>query len=105
MNISEIESVTGISKQAINVLEGRRTLSEAVNVRRMELIEEQKEQNELLDFCDDLKTQSLEWINVDKYVDKIREKEKKGEKFFGMLEEYKQVFQGEWKKENYAVHC
>lgn len=127
INISEIERVTGISKQAIrfyekeglispsrnqsnqyreysekdikklkliyilrkaglsiieikNVLEGRITLSEAVNVRRMELIEEQKEQNELLDFCDDLKKQSIEWINVDKYVDKIGEKEKKGEK-------------------------
>lgn len=49
----------------------------------MELIEEQKEQNELLDFCDDLKTQSIEWINVDKYVDKIREKEKKGKNFSG----------------------
>lgn len=146
MNISEIEKLTGISKQTIRfyereglispkrnqdnqyreydnqdvrklkliyilrktgisiseikrVLDGEITMTEAVNVRRKELLGERKEQDDLLEFCDDLKMQSVKWIDVDKYVEKIQQEEKKGNKIFEVLEEYKQVFHGEWKKE------
>lgn len=90
---------TGLSIIEIKkVLDGEITMAAAVNARRKELLEERKEQDELLDFCNDLKMQSVEWIDVDKYVEKIHQKKKNGDKFFEIIEEYKQVYQGEWKK-------
>ena len=63
---------TGLSIIEIKkVLDGEITMAAAVNARRKELLEERKEQDELLDFCNDLKMQSVEWIDVDKYVEKI----------------------------------
>ena len=148
MNISEIEKITGISKQAIRfyekeglispkrnqdnqyreydendvktlkmiyvfrkvglsldeiskVLKDEISINDAMNKRRAEIIKERKEQEQLIEFCDSLKLQSKEWIDVDKYVNIIQEEEKKGNKFFEILDEYKQVYRGEWKKHFY----
>ena len=134
MNISEIEKITGISKQAIRfyekeglispkrnqdnqyreydendvktlkmiyvfrkvglsldeiskVLKDEISINDAMNKRRAEIIKERKEQEQLIEFCDSLKLQSKEWIDVDKYVDIIQEEEKKGNKFFEILDE------------------
>lgn len=148
MNISEIEKITGISKQAIRfyereglispkrnqenqyreynendvnilkliyilrktglsveeisrVLKDEISMNDAMNKRRAEIIKERKEQEQLIEFCDSLKLQSKEWIDVDKYVNIIQEEEKKGNKFFEILDEYKQVYRGECKKHFY----
>ena len=148
MNISEIEKITGISKQAIRfyekeglispnrnqdnqyreydendvktlkmiyvfrkvglsldeiskVLKDEISINDAMNKRRAEIIKERKEQEQLIEFCDSLKLQSKEWIDVDKYINIIQEEEKKGNKFFEILDEYKQVYRGEWKKHFY----
>ena len=146
MNISEIEKITGISKQTIRfyekeglispkrnqenqyreydqndvrqlkliyvlrktglsveeiskVLNDEVSMRDAINRRRSEIVKERKEQDKLLDFCDSLKMQSKDWINVDKYVYIIKQEEKQGNKFFELLEEYKQVYRGECKKQ------
>ena len=148
MNISEIEKITGISKQAIRfyereglispkrnqenqyreynendvkilkliyilrktglsveeisrVLKDEISMNDAMNKRRSEIIRERKEQDQLIEFCDSLKMQSKEWIDVDKYINIIQEEEKQGNKFFEILDEYKQVYRGEWKKHFY----
>lgn len=148
MNISEIEKITGISKQAIRfyekeglispkrnqdnqyreydendvrtlkmiyvfrkvglsvgeiskVLKEEVSINDAMNKRRAEIIKERKEQEQLIEFCDSLKLQSKEWIDVDKYINIIQEEEKQGNKFFEILDEYKQVYRGEWKKHFY----
>ncbi len=91
---------TGLSVEEISkVLKDEVSLSDAINARRKEIVEERKEQDKLLDFCDSLKMQSKEWIDVDKYVSIIQEEEKQGNKFVELLEEYKQVYRGEWKKQ------
>lgn len=91
---------TGLSVEEISkVLNDEVSMRDAVNARRKEIVEERKEQDKLLDFCDSLKMQSKEWIDVDKYVNIIQQEEKKGNKFAELLEEYKQVYRGEWKKQ------
>lgn len=91
---------TGLSVGDISkVLSDELSMTDAINTRRAEIIEERKEQDKLLDFCDSLKMQSKEWIDVDKYVSIIQQEEKQGNKFAELLEEYKQVYRGEWKKQ------
>lgn len=91
---------TGLSVEEISkVLNDEVSMRDAVNARRKEIVEERKEQDKLLDFCDSLKMQSKEWIDVDKYVNIIQQEEKQGNKFATLLEEYKQVYRGEWKKQ------
>lgn len=91
---------TGLSVEEISkVLNNEVSMRDAVNARRKEIVEERKEQDKLLDFCDSLKMQSKEWIDVDKYVNIIQQEEKQGNKFATLLEEYKQVYRGEWKKQ------
>ena len=91
---------TGLSVEEISkVLSEEVSMKDAINARRAEIVEERKEQDKLLEFCDSLKMQSKDWIDVDKYVNIIQQEEKKGNKFAELLEEYKQVYRGEWKKQ------
>lgn len=91
---------TGLSVEDISrVLKDEISMRDAINARRAKIVEERKEQDKLLDFCDSLKMQSKEWIDVDKYVNIIQREEKQGNKFAELLEEYKQVYRGEWKKQ------
>ena len=91
---------TGLSVEDISrVLKDEISMRDAINARRAEIVKERKERDKLLDFCDSLKMQSKEWIDVDKYVSIIQQEEKQGNKFAELLEEYKQVYRGEWKKQ------
>lgn len=91
---------TGLSVEDISrVLKDEISMRDAINARRAEIVKERKERDKLLDFCDSLKMQSKEWIDVDKYINVIQQEEKKGNKFVELLEEYKQVYHGEWKKQ------
>ena len=91
---------TGLSVEDIaRVLKDEISMRDAINARRAEIVKERKERDKLLDFCDSLKMQSKEWIDVDKYVSIIQQEEKQGNKFAELLEEYKQVYRGEWKKQ------
>ena len=74
-------------------------MSEAVNARRTQLLEEKEEQEKLLKLCDDLKAQSLEYMNADQYIEKIQEEKKTKKGLKQLYEEYKQIYQAEEKKE------
>lgn len=74
-------------------------MSEAVNARRTQLLEEKEEQEKLLKLCDDLKAQSLEYMDADQYIEKIQEEKKTKKGLRQLYEEYKQIYQAEEKKE------
>lgn len=146
MNISEVEKITGISKQTIrfyekeglvspkrnaenqyreydeqdirqlkqiyvlrkiglSVLEIKQVLTQelsmadAVNARRLQLLAEKDEQEKLLKLCDELKIQTLDYMDADMYIEKIKKEDKKKTGLRKLYEEYIQIYQAEEKKE------
>ncbi len=93
---------TGMSIQEIKkVFDGEVPFSDAVAMRQEKLLQEREQQNAVMDFCEDLKMQSLEWMDADQYVEKIKREEKKGNMFFDFLDDYRAVYLGERKKKFY----
>lgn len=150
MNISEVEKLTGITKQSIRfyekeglihpvrnsengyreygteevhrlkliyilrkmgiaipeikkVFDGEFTLAAVVAMQQEKILLEREQQEAILDFCEDMKMQSLEWIDVDKYKERIEKEEKKGNKFFELLDDYRDVYLSEQKK-RFTIH-
>ncbi len=104
-DIKQLKQIYVLRKVGLSVLEIRQvlnqeiTMSEAVNARRTQLLEEKEEQEKLLKLCDDLKAQSLEYMNADQYIEKIQEEKKTKKGLKQLYEEYKQIYQAEEKKE------
>ena len=145
MNISEVEKLTGITKQSIRfyekegllcpvrndkngyreyeaeevrrlkfiyilrkigipvseikkVLDGELTLAAAVTTQQEKILKQREQQDAILRFCDEIKPQSLERIDVDRYKEDIENEERCGNKFFDFLDEYQKVYWGEAKK-------
>lgn len=80
------------------VFEGDMTLSEVMAKRQEEILREKEKQETILEICKDMQTQSLDWINVDKYRNRIEEEEKKGSTFLSILGDYKEICKSEAKK-------
>lgn len=104
-DIKQLKQIYVLRKVGLSVLEIRQvlnqeiTMGEAINARRTELLEEKEEQEKLLKLCDDLKIQSLEYMDADQYIEKIQEEKKTKKGLRQLYEEYKQIYKAEEKKE------
>lgn len=138
MNISQVEQLTGITKQTIrfyekeelihpgrnetngyreygetevqalklikvlrktgmtlndikDVLNGDISLSEAVILRKEQVEKERAELSNVLRLCDELRRESVNRIDTDYYLSYIEGEEKKGNQFYQLIEDYRQV--------------
>lgn len=145
MNITEVERLTGISKQSIRyyekeglispkrnkannyreygekeirelklirvlrstgmpvedvrkVLTEEITLNDAINAQQKKIQQERRELTNVLHLCDELKVQKIKNVNADYYIEQIQTEKKKGNTFYQLWEDYKQVTKGEAKK-------
>lgn len=80
------------------VFSGELTLAAAAALCEERMLQEREEKEVLLEFCKDIKTQSLEWIDEDKYKERIDNEEKQGNAFRPLWDEYKEVYLSEQKK-------
>lgn len=99
LNIIYVLRKMGVGISEIRkVLDGEVTLSEVMVNRQAQIIHEKEQQEALIEICKDMQMQSLEWLNTDKYKARIEEEEKKGNTFWSILGDYKDVCKSEAKK-------
>lgn len=104
-DIRLLKQICVLRKVGLPILEIKRvlnqeiTMAEAISTRRMEILEEKEEQEMLLKLCDDLKVQSIEYMDADRYVEKMQKQGKKKKRIRKLYEEYTQIYQSEEKKE------
>lgn len=103
-DIRLLKQIYVLRKVGLPILEIKRvlnqeiTMAEAISTRRMEILEEKEEQEMLLKLCEDLKVQSLEYMDADRYVEKMQKQGKKKKGIRKLYEEYTQIYQSEEKK-------
>lgn len=74
-------------------------LSEAIEEQKKRLTSERKRLSDAIDFCDRINEKKLEEIDVNEYLDKIEQEEKKGAVFADWLNDFKKVHKAEEKRE------
>ena len=83
---------TGMSLEDIkNVLIGDISLSDAAAERKQQVEIERAELLNVIRLCDQLRKESKEWIDSDYYLAYIQGEEQKGNTFYQLVEDYKQV--------------
>lgn len=80
------------------VMEGARSFSEVIDRQRLQIAKEREEQDALIAFCDELKGQSVDWLDEDYFLEKIGKEEQKENPVKKLWEELKQVYRLEEKR-------
>lgn len=81
-----------------SLLEGERPLQTAVKAQKERLRREQERLKDALEFCDEIKEQSLEGLNAEIYLEKMEQREKSGAVFADFLRDFKKVAESEAKQ-------
>lgn len=80
------------------VMEGTRSFTEVIDRQREQIAKEREEQDALIAFCDELKGQSVDWLDEDYFLEKLEKEERKGNPIEQLWEDFKQVYRSEKKK-------
>lgn len=77
------------------ILDGRKDLQEALEQQKEQLRKKQQKLEAALSFCGEIQETELTDLNVDLYLQKMEAEEKQGNKFAGILDDYKKVVESE----------
>ena len=80
------------------VMDGKRSFSEVIDVQRAQIAKEREEQDALIAFCDELKVQSVDWLDEDYFLEKMANEERKINPVRKFWEDLKLVYQMEKKR-------
>ena len=77
------------------ILDGRKDLQEALEQQKEQLRQKRQKLEAALSFCGEIQETELTDLNVDLYLQKMEAKEKQGNKFADILDDYKKVVESE----------
>ena len=80
------------------VMDGTRSFAEVIDVQRAQIAKEREEQDALIAFCDELKVQSVDWLDEDYFLEKMENEERKMNPVKKFWEDFKAVYQMEKKR-------
>ena len=80
------------------VMDGTRSFSEVIDAQRAQIAKEREEQDALIAFCDELKGQSVDWLDEDYFLKKIEEEEHKVNPIEKLWQDFKWVYRAEKKR-------
>lgn len=80
------------------VMDGTRSFAEVIDVQRAQIAKEREEQDALIAFCDELKGQSVDWLDEDYFLEKMENEERKINPIRKFWEDFKLVYQMERKR-------
>ena len=80
------------------VMDGTRSFAEAIDVQRAQILKEREEQDALIAFCDELKVQSVEWLDEDYFLNKMTAGKRKIHPVRKFLEDFREVYRMERKR-------
>lgn len=80
------------------VMNGTRSFAEVIDRQREQIAKEREEQDALIAFCDELKGQSVDWLDEDYFLEKIETEQRKVNPVRKFWEEFKMVYRLEEKR-------